>query len=474
MKDHPGTDLKTVHQIANELEALLGPGVVLVSQNEIDLHTYDAWPVASKWKMQGKHPCAPDLVVRPHHVGQIQELVRFAVREGVPITPWGLGSSVTGASLPMHGGITLDLSAMKRTLEIDHANHMVTVEAGALGSDLEKEVNGHGFTLGNSPQSLDRSTVGGWLSTRATGQFSSLYGGIEDLVVRFSIVLPSGEILNTPSAPRYSLGPDLRHIFMGAEGTMGVITQVTLKLFPLPAFRYLEAIRFPSVEAGIKAIQSIIQSRLHPFLVRLYDEDESSHAMVDPQFHDCVLFLGFEGYHAVAEAEFAAALEIVQQNGGSVLGPNAVEAWMARRFDFSTIENRLALTGGVAETIEVAHFWSGIYPLYRELKQVLAPYAEEVLSHFSHVYPQGTSMYMILLGRQSDDAVAEKTILTVWEKTMAICKKHHASIAHHHGIGIARLPYLAEELGEGTVVLGKVKQALDPEGIMNPGKLGLG
>jgi alkyldihydroxyacetonephosphate synthase len=217
----------------------------------------------------------------------------------------------------------------------------------------------------------------------------------------------------------------------------------------------------------------MIQSRLHPFLVRLYDEDEAHHAMVDPNFRDCVLFLGFEGHRAVAEAEFAVALEFVHENGGSVIGPKAVEAWMDRRFDFSTIENRLALAGGVAETIEIAHFWSGIYPLYRELKQVLAPYAEEVLSHFSHVYPQGTSMYMILLGHQSNDAEAEKTILTVWEKTMGICKKHHASIAHHHGIGIVRLPYLAEQLGEGKVVLEKVKRALDPEGIMNPGKLGV-
>ncbi len=471
MKDYSS---KVGNSIAKELEALLGPDVVLVSQKEVDLHTYDAWPVASKWKKQGKHPCAPDLVVRPLHVSQIQELVRYAAREGVPITPWGLGSSVTGSSLPLHGGITLDLSAMNRILDIDAANQMVTVEAGVLGSDLEKELNGHGFTLGHSPQSLDRSTAGGWVSTRATGQFSSLYGGIEELVVSFSVVLPSGKILNTLAAPRYSLGPDLRQIFIGAEGTMGVITQVTLRLFPLPAFRRMEAIRFGSVEAGVKAIQSIIQSRLHPFLVRLYDRDEAAHAMVDPNFHDCVLFLGFEGHRSVAEAEFAAALEFVEKNGGSILvGSSAVEAWMQRRFDFSSIENRLALKGGVAETIEVAHFWSGIYPLHLALKQALAPYAQEVLSHFSHVYPQGTSMYMILLGQQKNDADAEKTILGAWETAMKICKEHHASIAHHHGVGIVRLPYLAEELGEGKIVLEKVKRALDPEGIMNPGKLGL-
>lgn len=473
MRNNSETGLKPVNSIVKDLETLLGPEVVLASQKEIELHSYDTWPVASKWKLQGKHPCAPDLVVRPRLAAQVQELVRFAAREGIPVTPWGLGSSVTGSSLPLHGGISLDLSAMKRTLEIDEFNHTVTVEAGSLGSDLEKQVNARGFTLGNSPQSLDRSTIGGWLSTRATGQFSSLYGGIEDQVIRFSVVLPSGEIFETQAAPRYSLGPDLRHIFIGAEGTMGIITQATLKLFPLAEFRHLEAIRFGSVEAGLTTIRTIMQSGLRPFLVRLYDEDEARHAMVDSGFESCVLFLGFEGHRAVAEAEFAIGLEIARQNGGAAIGPNAVEAWMARRFDFSAIENRLALAGGVAETIEIQHFWSGIYATYKDLKQALAPYADEVLGHFSHVYAQGTSLYMILLGRQENDAEAEKTILAAWKTMMGICKKHHAAIAHHHGIGIVRLPYLAEELGEGKVVLEKVKRALDPVGIMNRGKLGL-
>ena len=468
-KDHK----RIVGSIAPRLRAILGPDVVLVSEEERSLHSYDAWPVASKWKLEGKRPYAPDFVVRPKDVAQVQELIKFAGKNRLAITPWGLGSSVTGACLPLHRGVTLDMSALNRTISIDETNLVVTVEAGKRGSDLEQELNARGFTLGNSPQSLDRSSIGGWVSTRETGQFSSLYGAIEDLAVRFTVVLASGEEVETAYAPRCAIGPDLRHVFMGAEGCMGIITTVTLKMFPLPAYRSIQAIQFASVPAGLAAMQSMMQSRLRPFLVRFYDQDEARHAMKDPQFNDCVLFLGFEGHQTVVEAEYAIAYDFVRPNGGVELGPGPVEAWMQRRFDFSAIEERLAQTGGLAETIEIAHFWSDIYSTYRDLKSALAPYADEVLGHFSHVYPQGTSLYLILLGRTSSDADAKTAIMSAWNSAMSICNNRRAAISHHHGIGIVRLPYIAAGLGKAKRVLDGMKQALDPQRLLNPGKLGL-
>ena len=146
---------------------------------------------------------------------------------------------------------------------------------------------------------------------------------------------------------------------------------------------------------------------------------------------------------------------------------------MGRRFDFSTVESLLAQPGGYAETIEVAHFWDGIYPLYRAMKAALQPLAAEVLGHFSHVYPQGTSLYLILLGSTTDAAAAEARLLEIWEVAMAICQERGGAISHHHGIGLARLPYIRQELEDSRVVLERVKQALDPAGILNPGKLGL-
>jgi alkyldihydroxyacetonephosphate synthase len=147
---------------------------------------------------------------------------------------------------------------------------------------------------------------------------------------------------------------------------------------------------------------------------------------------------------------------------------------MDRRFDFSAVENLLATAGGLAETIEVAHFWDQILETYLALKGALTPYADEVLGHFSHVYPQGTSLYLILLGRAEDDAAAEARLRTIWEVAMKVALERGAAISHHHGIGLARLPYIEEALGTGMLALRRVKAALDPEDVMNPGKLGLG
>lgn len=463
----------TSEPLRAELVRLLGEGAVLPPEADLAAYSYDVWPVAAKWRGQGKRPYAPDAVVRPADVEQVRRLIAWASERRVPVTPWGLGSSVTGAPLPARGGVALDMSALQRTLAIDETNLLARAEAGKRGIALEQELNARGYTLNHSPQSLDRSTVGGWVATRAMGQFSSRYGGIEDLLVSFSAVLPTGELVALPLAPRAAVGPDLRHLFVGAEGTTGVVTDVTLKIFPLPEHRILESVRFAHVEGGLEAMRQIMRAGLRPFLVRFYDQDEARHVLRDPGFAGCVLFLGFEGLRAVAEAEHAAGIALCRAAGGAPAGPAPVEAWMARRFDFSAVENLLAEPGGLAETIEVAHFWEEILPTYQALKAALAPYADEVLGHFSHVYPQGTSLYIILLGRAADDAEAERRLRAIWDVAMGICLERGAALSHHHGVGLARLPYIRRALGTAMPLLERVKAALDPAGVMNPGKLGL-
>jgi alkyldihydroxyacetonephosphate synthase len=458
--------------IWQELEAIVGHANVRTDTEDLDQHSYDAWPVAVKWKGQGKQPYRPQAVVRPGSAQQISGVLRWASQHKIPVTPWGLGSSVTGAPLPLHSGISLDLSGMSRILALDETDLLVKVQAGKLGSELEDELNQHGYTLNHSPQSLDRSTVGGWISTRATGQFSSRWGGIEDLALSLTVALPNGDIVETLQAPRGAVGPDLRHAFIGAEGALGVVVDVTLKIFPLPERRIFQTLAFESVAAGLEAMRGMLRAGLRPFLLRFYDPDEARHALLDPHFSGCAMFLGCEGLSGMAQAEYQACLELCAGHGGQALGPELALAWMERRFDFSTVENRLAQPGGLAETIEVAHFWDGILETYQALKEGLAPYAEEVLGHFSHAYPQGTSLYMILLGQAADDAQAETRLLQVWQTAMQIALEKGAVISHHHGIGIARLPYLRPQLGSAMQVLERIKQALDPVGIMNPGKLG--
>ena len=373
----------------------------------------------------------------------------------------------------MQGGILLDMSAICSVLTLDETNLLVRVEAGMMGHELEEELNARGYTLNHSPQSLRLSTVGGWVSTRATGQFSSRWGGIENLIAALTVVLPTGELIETKLAPRAAVGPEVRELFVGSEGTLGVVTDVTLKIFPVAEHRLFETVSFDTIEAGLTAVRRIMRIGLRPFLVRLYDRDEARHLMKGEEAPGNILLIGFEGVEDVAKAEYSAAIDICRAEGGKVLGPNTALAWMERRFDFSTVENLLEEPGGFAETIEVAHFWGGILRTYNELKKVLAPLTTELLGHFSHVYPQGTSLYMILLGRVEDDAAAEERLMKIWDVAMNSCLECGAAISHHHGVGLARLPYIRRELGSSTLVLQRIKGALDPAGVLSPGKLGL-
>jgi alkyldihydroxyacetonephosphate synthase len=454
------------------LQNIVGDKLSQTSET-IRQHSYDWWPLTAKWRALGQQPYAPDAVVYAESAADVQAVLHWANEHRVAVTPWGAGSSVVGSPLPLTGGITLDLSHMNRILGLNETDLVVSAQAGVMGHHLEAFLNERGYTLNHSPQSLDRSTVGGWIATRATGQFSSRYGGIEDLIVALEVILANGSIIRTRAAPRAAIGPDSKQWFVGAEGTLGVVTEVSLKVFPQAETRVMQAIRFNELGAGVEVMQDIMRAGLRPFLVRYYDEDEARHAMKQPDFLGNVMFLGFEGVSSVAQAEYDAGLGIATEAGGEPIGDAAVHAWMGRRFDFSTVENLLAKPGGYAETIEVAHFWSGILPTYRALKSALTPLADEVLGHFSHVYPQGTSLYLILLGQAADDATAAARIEAIWKGAMETTLAQGAVVSHHHGIGLTRLPYIQRDLGDSITLLQRMKSAMDPTGVLSPGKLGL-
>ncbi len=459
------------------LSAAIDTGQISTCATDLSSHGCDAWPVAIKARQQGKNDFSPEAVVYPNSASEVASVLRWAKDKGIAITPWGAGSAVTGSPLPLTGGISLDLSRLDKIVDVNPTDLTVTAQAGVMGDVLEAHLNEQGYSLRHSPQSLAASTVGGWVSTMATGQFSSRYGGIEHLIVSLKAVMPNGDTVETLHAPRAAVGPDLKRLFIGAEGTLGVVTEVTLKIYPNDVHQVFEAIRFDTVAPGLDVMRTIMRQGLRPFLVRYYDQEEARHSMQDRNFEGCVMFLGFEGVEAVARAEHEAAMAICQKAGGTAIGPQPVLGWMERRFDFSTVENILNQPAGVAETIEIANFWSGIHETYSQLKTALAPYADEVLGHFSHVYEQGTSLYVILLKRPEphrDAADAEAALRQIWEIANRIALDTGAAVAHHHGAGLARLPIIREALGSSMPLLEGLKQAFDPTATMCPGKLGLG
>ncbi|WP_255946006.1 FAD-binding oxidoreductase [Streptomyces odontomachi] len=451
----------------------LGPDAVRTDAETLAASSHDSWPLSTKLARLGRHTHQADAVVAVDSPEQIRTALAVAADHDLPVTVRALGSSVTGQPLPVRGGLVLDVSGIPDSFAVNETDMTVRVSAGYNGGQLETELQRQGWTLGHSPQSLHRSSVGGWLATLATGQFSSYYGGIEDLVVGYTVILATGETVRLSASPRAAMGPDLRQLFLGSEGTLGVITSVTLKIFPTAPVQLLQTYTLPSVEAGVAVLRAQAAAGLRPFLLRLYDTAEARHVLQDDSIDTPVLFTGSQGLDTMARAEAAALDDIVAGHGGAPAGPEGVEKWMTRRFDFSGVENLLAQDGGYAETIEVAHTWSGILPLYHALTKALAPLADDVLAHFSHVYTQGTSLYLILRGHAGTDEAAVQRLQTVWETAMRVALEHGAELSHHHGGGLARSPYTRQSLGGAHLLLRRLKHALDPNGLLNPGKLGL-
>ena len=276
-------------------------------------------------------------------------------------------------------------------------------------------------------------------------------------------------IINDGNCPNLLVSKNYLNMYSDKKQTKDV--KIFLKSKIQSARWFIEAI-----ESRNQTMQKIMQSGLRPFLLRFYDEDESIHATRNETFSGCVMFLGFEGMHLVANSEYNSAITFCKDAGGLLLGPKMVQDWMHRRFDYSTIEKIINTPGGLAETIEVAHFWTEIHSTYNELKKTFSVYIDEVLGHFSHAYPQGTSLYIILLNKKDSNkepTETEEKLKDIWKSVHDITSKTGAMTAHHHGVGIARLPIIGKELGTGMFILNQIKNSLDPSNILCPGKLGL-
>lgn len=462
----------TTAELVDTLRDALEGSTVSTDDALLDALGHDAWPVSVVAARRGLHPTRPEAAVMARSEEDVATVLREAAAAGVPVVARGLGSSVTGQPLPTRGGVVLDLEELVGEPELDETDLTVTVPAGYNGGRLETWLGERGYTLNHYPQSLHRSSVGGWLATRATGQLSAKYGGIEQLVAAYRVALTDGTLVDVHSRPRAAVGPDMRQLFLGSEGAFGVVVRVTLRVFRTSALSTVAYV-LPDVPAGLAAMREIVQRGLRPALVRFYDEDETRHAVPGETVDGCALFLGFDGPAEVAAAEERAAAAVVEELGGTSIGSAPVEAWLGRRFDFSTVERYLAAEGGYAETVEVAHLWSGVQGLYDDLREALSPLADEVLMHFSHVYDQGVSLYVILLGHAADDAAAAERLDRIWAVAMETTVAAGGELSHHHGAGLARQEYIPRSLGSQHRLLGVIKHALDPQGILNPGKLGL-
>ncbi len=442
----------------------------------------DWWPLSLGWVARGAVAARPAVVVRPADVGEVSVVLAACNDVGVPVTAIGGGSGVCAGAVPVFGGVSLDLRRLSGLHDLDEVSLLADVGAGTFGPDLEAELasRGAGYTLGHWPQSMDISTVGGWIACRGAGQYSTRYGKIEDLVEGLEVVLADGTVVQTDgAAPRAAAGPSLTQLFLGSEGTLGVITAARLRLSRKPPSEVRLAFGFDSFAVGLEACRRILQRGATPAVLRLYDRTESKRNF---EAETCVLVVLDEA----DEALLRSTASVCEQEcaGAQALDDALVARWLHERNDTSAL-GPLWRANIVVDTIEIAGRWSILAPLANEVVAALEAVEGTLVAsvHQSHAYRDGACLYFTFAGRypdrgsERDDAVElawqEAYYQRAWDAATATVLGHGGAVSHHHGIGLNRGRFLAGALGPAFGVLQAVKDALDPRGILNPGKLGL-
>jgi len=470
-------DEKTKKKLYERLISIVGEEHVTQQETDRVLNAHDAWPLSEAKIRAGEMLPLADMVVFPTSSEEVAKILGVANELKVPVTPVGGGAGTCGGTLAIYGGIQLDLKRMVKIHPIDHESMTVKAEAGVVGIDLEEEVNRHGYTLGHTPTSLRASNVGGFVATRSGGSLSSLYGKIEDLTLGLQVVLPNGSIIACKSVPRHSVGPDLRQLFIGSEGVLGIITEATLRLFLIPEERRFRSYSFPDVHSGLEAIRHIFRIGIEPSITRLYDPEDAAMAFsMHFEFEEghCMLLLGFDGDPAQNVIDERKSMKICSDQGGTDQGEGPAKRWWEHRYDMY-YPSRLTTSGfAIGDTIDIVATYDKLENIYHAMKEAMEAHDAIVMSHFSHMYPNGGSIYMIFFSSRATAEEGWETYKKIWDDGVAACLREGGTMSHQHGVGLSRSTYTEGELGSAFNVLKQIKDVLDPNGIMNPGKLGLG
>jgi alkyldihydroxyacetonephosphate synthase len=468
-------------RLLGEIAAELGADAVTSAPERLDGYTADTYWLALHARAAGTPIGRPELVVTPRDEAGVATVLRLADVRRVPVVPWGGGSGTQGGSVPVHGGVALDLSGLDRIVEIDERSLTVTCEPGVNGRRLERELNERGLMLPHYPGSEEWATVGGYVAARGSGVLSTRYGKIEDLVLSMRVALAGGRVIETVEVPRHAVGPELTQLFVGSEGTLGVITRVTLQVVPLPAQRKFATVRFPAIGAGVEAVRRALATGARPSVVRMYDDEATRLAfspVVGQELDGACTVFAFEGGDAdIVAAEAGATLALAREAGAEQLDSELGQIWWDRRYDFYHPPHQPELPS-IWGTIDVVASYSRIEAVYDGLRAaVKEPFADADLQlrmHFSHWYAWGTMIYARFVvpdGGGGPEAVALHD--RIWEEGLDAAFAAGAVMNDHHGVGIKLAPYMERQYGGALDTLRRVKAALDPNGIMNPGKLGL-
>lgn len=457
------------------IERLRGVCAEVVTDDEARVEAgRDWWPLSTVWALSDTAPSLPAVVARPASTEEVAAVLAVCHDARIPATAFAGASGVCGASIPVFGGVSVDMTGLAGIVSVDQESLLVQVRAGTFGDRFEEELRReHGLTLGHWPQSIALSTVGGWVACRGAGQYSTRYGKIEDMVAGLEVALADGRIIRTGGAvPRSASGPDLNQIFVGSEGTLGMITEARLRVHPAPPSERRAAYGFGSFAEGLDACRRILRRGATPAVLRLYDPAESARQFEAED--TAVLIVVDEGDPLV----IGAAMEVAAEECAAAvpLETALAERWLAHRNSLPALES-LVRAGIVADTVEISGSWQALPLIYEQAVEELMDVEGTIAAsaHQSHAYTDGGCLYFTFAGRPADGttAAAEAYYRRAFDAVTEPTIRAGGAISHHHGVGLNRGLYMRAYMGGAFDVLESLKGALDPRGILNPGKLGL-
>lgn len=511
--ERSGSDANADARLEREL-ALLGLETSSTSADRL-AYSRDLWP-RNIIDLRGglAAPFPPRFVVWPKNTAEVGRLVRFAFERHIELVPFGAGSGVCGAIAPTRESIVVDMKRMRALTRLDETRLVAEAEAGILGQHLEDRLNERDLTLGHFPSSIYCSTLGGWLAARSAGQCSGRYGKIEDMTLAFTFVDGRGDVHRVE---RGGQNGDLHSLLIGSEGTLGILTDATVRVAHAPRERTRTSFAFPTTHAGIEAMRRIYRAGLRPAVARLYDAFDSwlfrmksdkkkgpakAHAMTPHEAYEpglsskaLALLLRRTNWlngllHSVPDRFYGGALtvflweddprigaiereevrEIARTFGAEELGEAPADLWLKHRHSVGYRQSAMFAMGAFVDTMEVSATWSRLPALYESVRKALAPNVF-VMAHFSHAYPDGGSIYFTFAGAAQDDVSSKALYDRTWSEAMKAVLDAGGALSHHHGVGRSKAPMLRREHGGGVETALRLKHELDPRGILNPGAL---
>lgn len=459
LQDHNAASL------AAQLKSLVSPDRVLTSLEDRIVYAYDA--------TSQNH--LPDVVVKVRTAHEVSEVLRLASREGVPVVPRGAGTGLSGGSVPAEGGIALVLAEMRTIKEIDKKNMVVVAEPGVVTADLQKAVEKEGLFYPPDPSSLNSCTIGGNLAENAGGPRGVKYGVTKDYVLGLEVVVPTGEIIRFGGKQVKNVtGYNFTQLFVGSEGTLGVITEGILRLLPLPPAKKTMSAVFASLDGAAETVAAILESGVVPTTLEIMDHNSINYVedylkIGLPREAEAILLIEVDGMPEAVEAEAAIIAKTCREMGVSDFrtAEDAAEAdtlWRARRA-ISPAISRVRPTK-IGEDISVPR--DSIPAMVREIQEIGRRYNLPLVI-FGHA-GDGNLHPNILTDRRDpiEMARAEEAIRAIFRAAVQL----GGTLSGEHGIGLSKKDFLSLDLRPDAIrVMKTVKKAVDPKGILNPGKI---